>query len=63
MKKKKQGDFFDDYDNKDSALVINDGVVQPPTINPYLNTIVRKKPVQLSVDESMEGIIAGDTTI
>ncbi|MCF0177021.1 MAG: methylmalonyl Co-A mutase-associated GTPase MeaB [Bacteroidales bacterium] len=63
MKKKKQGDFFDDYDNKDSALVINDGVVQPPTINPYLNTIVRKKPVQLSVDEYMEGIIAGDTTI
>ena len=51
----KQGDFFGDYDNRDSALNVNDGVKQPPIINPYLN--IKKKPAIKSVDEYMDGIL------
>ncbi|MBQ7222502.1 MAG: methylmalonyl Co-A mutase-associated GTPase MeaB [Bacteroidales bacterium] len=63
MDKTKQGDFFDDYENHDSALNINEGVDQPPTINPYLGNVLKNKPVQLTIDQYMEGILAGDTTI
>ncbi len=60
---KHQGDFFEDYDNKDSSLIINDGVAQPPIVNPYLKNFYKKKPSLKSVDEYMDGIIAGDRTI
>ncbi len=60
---RKQGDFFDDYDNKDTALAVNDGVDQPPVINPYLGAMRRKRPAKLTVDEYLEGIFAGNTTI
>lgn len=56
-----QGDFFPDYKNEDTSLVINEGVAQPPIVNPYLK--VRKKSSLLSVDEYMDGIVRGDTTI
>ncbi len=63
MKNKPQGDFFADYNNEDTALVINKGVEQPPIINPYVKSFYKKKPSLLSVDKYMEGITAGDTTI
>ena len=58
-----QGDFFPDYDNKDTKLVINEGVEQPPIVNPYIKKVYKKKPALKSVDEYMEGIVKGDTTI
>lgn len=61
--KNHQGDFFPDYDNKETKLVINEGVAQPPIINPYLKNVFKKKPSLLSVDEYMNGIVKGDTTI
>ena len=33
---KHQGDFFEEYHNEDTALVVNDGVEQPPVVNPYI---------------------------
>ena len=57
----KQGDFFGDYDNRDSALNVNDGVKQPPIINPYLN--IKKKPAIKSVDEYMDGILRCDRVL
>lgn len=63
MDKSKQGDFFDDYKNEDTALIINEGVEQPPVINPYISNVLKKKPVKLTVDEYMSGILSGDTTI
>ncbi len=59
----KQGDFFDDYTNDNSALKVNDGVKQPPVINPYLKGRPLRRPSIKSVDEYMEGILAGDRTI
>ncbi len=59
----KQGDFFDDYKNDDSALKVNDGVKQPPVINPYLANRPPRRPGIRSVEEYMAGIEAGDTTI
>ncbi|MGX8708129.1 MAG: methylmalonyl Co-A mutase-associated GTPase MeaB, partial [Bacteroidales bacterium] len=58
-----QGDFFDDYHNEDSSLIINDGVKQPPIVNPYLKNVFKKRPAVKSVDEYMEGIQRGDTTV
>lgn len=58
-----QGDFFPDYDNKETKLKVNEGVEQPPIVNPYLTRVFKKKPFLLSVDEYMEGITRGDTTI
>lgn len=61
--KNHQGDFFPDYDNKESKLKVNEGVPQPPIVNPYLKRVFKKKPSLLTVDEYMEGILKGDTTI
>ena len=62
MKQKKhQGDFFEEYHNDQSALVINKGVEQPPVINPYLHK--NKVPSPLTADEYFEGICQGNTTI
>ncbi|MBO7279027.1 MAG: methylmalonyl Co-A mutase-associated GTPase MeaB [Bacteroidales bacterium] len=58
-----QGDFFDEYDNKDTALVINDGVEQPPIVNPYRKRFIKRRPALLSVEEYMEGITSGNRTI
>ncbi len=58
-----QGDFFDDYKNEDSSLIVNAGVKQPPIMNPYVKKFYRKRPAILSADQYMEGILAGNTTI
>lgn len=58
-----QGDFFPDYDNADTKLAINEGVVQPPVVNPYITNVFKKKPAIRTVDEYMDGITRGDTTI
>lgn len=58
-----QGDFFPDYDNKDTSLIINEGVERLPIVNPYITKVYKKKPSLRTVDEYMEGIEKGDTTI
>ena len=58
-----QGDFFDDYHNEDTKLIINDGVKQPPIVNPYLKRVFKKRPAVKTADEYMEGIVRGDTTV
>ena len=59
----KQGDFFDDYTFDNSALKVNDGIKQPPAVNPYLQGRPPRRQAVKSVDEYMEGILAGDRTI
>ncbi|MCF0202480.1 MAG: methylmalonyl Co-A mutase-associated GTPase MeaB [Bacteroidaceae bacterium] len=44
------------------GLVVNSGVAQPDIINPYFRKI-RKKRVELTVDEMVEGILKGNVTI
>ena len=58
-----QGDFFDDYHNEDSSLIINDGVKPLPSVNPYLKRVFKKRPAIKTADEYMEGILRGDTTV
>lgn len=43
------------------GLTVNDGVKQPPMINPYMTGRVRRR--QLSVSDYVEGILAGNRTI
>ena len=50
-------------ENPDTALVVNEGVEQPPIINPYIKNFFKKKPALLSVEEYMAGITSGNTTI
>lgn len=51
------------HENPDTALVVNDGVEQPPVVNPYIKNFYKKKPSLLSVDEYIKGITEGNTTI
>ena len=51
------------HENPDTALVVNQGVEQPPIINPYIKNFFKKKPALLSVEEYMAGITSGNTTI
>ncbi|MFA5325087.1 MAG: methylmalonyl Co-A mutase-associated GTPase MeaB [Bacteroidales bacterium] len=60
---KPKGNFFEEYNNEESALVVNEGIEQPPIINPYVKTFFNNKNSALSFDEYMNGILAGDTTI
>lgn len=60
---KHQGDIFDDYKKEDSALIINDGVNDQPIVNPYIKSFFKKKPSLLTIDQYMEGIVSGNTTI
>ncbi len=49
---------------KESALIVNEGVEQPPVINPYITNFYKKNRVKtLSTKEYIEGILAGNTTI
>ena len=43
------------------GLVVNAGVEQPSSVNPYLKRKPKKRP--LSVAEYVEGIVKGDVTI
>lgn len=58
-----QGDFFPEYKNEETALAVNDGVEQPPVVNPYIKNFFKKKAPALTVDEYMEGIRSGNTVI
>jgi LAO/AO transport system kinase len=49
---------------KDSALIVNDGVEQPPVINPYMTNFYKKNRIKtFSTKEYVEGILAGNSTI
>lgn len=43
------------------GLVVNAGIEQPSSVNPYLKRKPKKR--QLSVAEYVEGIVKGDVTI
>ena len=48
----------------DSALKVNQGIEQPPVVNPYIQNFYSKKRTGLlSKDEYLKGIRAGNTTI
>jgi LAO/AO transport system kinase len=47
-----------------SSLKVNEGVPQPPSINPHLNAAkIKRQRREYSVDEYVEGIISGNRTI
>ena len=46
-----------------SALIVNDGVKQPPTVNPYIKNFYVKKPSILSTKEYLKGIFSGDRSM
>ncbi len=50
-------------DKPDTALVVNEGVAQPPSVNPYLSKIYKKRPTLLTLKEYLKGIFAGDTSV
>lgn len=60
-----QGDFFGEYKNEDTALIMNEGVDKPPIINPYLDSIIKKRRNRtvMTADEYMDGILAGNTIV
>lgn len=45
------------------GLKVNDGVEALGSVNPYLSTMRRKRAVQLSVDDYVNGILRGDVTV
>lgn len=45
------------------GLVVNKGIEQPASVNPYLKNRPRAKKKELTVDEYVEGIIQGNITI
>ena len=45
------------------GLKVNDGVEKLSSINPYLALKKRRKAVQLTVDDYVNGILRGDVTI
>ncbi|HCV15062.1 MAG TPA: methylmalonyl Co-A mutase-associated GTPase MeaB [Rikenellaceae bacterium] len=48
----------------DSALKVNQGIEQPPVVNPYIDNFYSKKRTGLlSKDEYLKGILSGNTTI
>src|SRR3989339_1322978 len=48
----------------DSALKVNQGIEQPPVVNPYFDNFYSKKRTGLlSKDEYLKGILSGNTTI
>ncbi len=46
-----------------TALSVNKGIPQPPSVNPELLGKFRKKRKEYSIDEYVEGILAGNITI
>ena len=48
----------------DSALIVNEGIEQPPVINPYIDNFYKKNQVRiLNEEQYVEGILAGNVTI
>lgn len=60
--KKKYIGEVEESKSKNSALVVNDGIVQPPQVNPNIKKFRRSKS-NLTADQYAEGIIRGDITI
>ena len=55
---------IDEQACKDSALIVNEGIEQPPITNPYINNFFKKnKTKNLSEDDYIQGILEGNTTI
>ena len=50
-------------DPKYLSLIVNKGVSQPPSINPYLHLRKKQRRKEYSVDEFAEGILAGNITM
>ncbi|MBB3188330.1 methylmalonyl Co-A mutase-associated GTPase MeaB [Microbacter margulisiae] len=50
-------------DPKYKGLVVNDGIVQPPSVNPYLQSQRIKKRKQYSAAEIVDGIVKGNRVI
>ncbi len=49
---------------RDSALIVNEGVEQPPVVNPYINNFFKKnRSRNLTVKDYVEGVLAGNTTV
>ena len=48
-------------DSKYIGLNVNEGVAQPPSVNPYLNLRPKRKPLP-TASELVEGILKGDVT-
>jgi LAO/AO transport system kinase len=46
-----------------NGLTVNNGIAQPPTVNPYLQTQKRKKRKHYTASEYAEGILQGNRTI
>ena len=45
------------------GLVVNAGIEQPSSVNPYLKNRPRRKKRELSVSDYVEGIVTGDVTV
>ncbi len=60
--KKKFVGEVEESNNPGSALKVNDGVEQPPQVNPHIKKI-RKSRQRLSVEEYSNGILNGDINI
>lgn len=50
-------------DDAYKGLVVNAGVEQPSSVNPYFKGRKRPKKVELSVNDYVEGILKGDVTV
>lgn len=51
-------------ENSDTALNVNEGVEQPPMVNPYLKSFYRKnRTKELGFDDYMDGIRSGDRSV
>jgi LAO/AO transport system kinase len=49
-------------DEKYSGLTVNSGVAQPPSVNPYIKSRPKRKPLP-AASELVEGILKGDITM
>jgi LAO/AO transport system kinase len=54
---------MDQIKGKKSTLKIQEGIPQPPSINPHLSKMIRKRRQEYSVDEYISGIRSGNRTI
>lgn len=49
---------------EESALKVNEGIEQPPVTNPYITNFYKKRRrAELTAEQYLEGIVAGDNTI
>lgn len=52
------------HKNHKSALIVNEGIEQPPVVNPYLSNFYKKNKARtFSVDKYVEGILEGNISI